>query len=112
MTGAPMGDYTVISDTRTAETSLRLLRLAPGQEIRPHFHTAATQVYVVLSGSVRIRLGDGTLESRPLDTVQVPPRLVHGLEANEPSVVLSITVPPLDPEDQHPAGPGEPSYGK
>jgi mannose-6-phosphate isomerase-like protein (cupin superfamily) len=105
MASEQMGNYEVVSDTRTPETSLRLLRVWTGHEVQPHYHRRATQVYVVLTGSVRIRLGDGALDARPLEMVRVPPLTVHALSARESSLVLSITVPPLEPDDQHPAGP-------
>lgn len=100
-----MGNYEVVSDTRTAETSLRLLRVRPGLEVQPHYHKRTTQVYVVLTGAVQIRLGEGTLQALPFETVRIPPLTVHGLAALEPALVLSITVPPLSPDDQHPAPP-------
>lgn len=119
MANERMGDYEVLSDTRTAEASLRLLRISPGMEVRPHYHKKSTQVYVVLSGRAAIRLGEGRLQTRPFDKVEIPPLTVHGLTAPEPALVLSISVPPMAPDDQHPvdvARPrlervGEPSYG-
>ncbi len=95
-----MGEFEVVTDTRTEEASLRLLRISPGKEVRPHYHRKSTQVYVVLSGKVSIRLGEGVLHAEPLDKVEVPPMTVHGLSARAPSLVLSIAVPPLSLGDQ------------
>ncbi len=114
----PMGNYEVVSDTRTEETSLRLLRVRPGREVEPHYHRRTTQTYVVLTGAVRIRLGDGLLDARPFEKVTVPPLTVHALSAREPSLVLSISVPPVEAGDQtaapRPAREArrEQSYGK
>lgn len=95
-----MGDYKVLADTRTEEASLRLLRLTPGQEVPAHYHARSLQLYVVLAGRVRITLGEGSMETAAFEKVLVPRMTVHGLKATEPSLVLSINVPPLQVDDQ------------
>jgi quercetin dioxygenase-like cupin family protein len=102
-----MGSYQVVSDTRTPETSLRLLKIAPAERVEPHYHKLSTQIYVVVTGSVQVRLGDGRFEAHPFETVRIPPLTVHGLSASTSALVLSICVPPLAPDDQHPVAPGQ-----
>jgi mannose-6-phosphate isomerase-like protein (cupin superfamily) len=46
-----------------------------------HSHREQEEVYVILSGSGRIKLDDDILELRPWDVVRVAPATVRGLEA-------------------------------
>ncbi len=103
----PLGDYEVVSDTRTKEASLRLLRLKAGTRVLPHFHRHCTQVYLVITGSVDIQLGDGHLWAKQFDTVRIPPMTAHALKGIENSMVLSTTVPPLLADDQVPIEPAK-----
>ncbi len=104
MVQSAMGDYEVVSDTRTRECSLRLLRIDKGKPVMPHYHTSTSQIYVVLTGSVQVRLGEGVRPARPFESIHIPPLTVHGLESEAPALALSISVPPLDLNDQHSVG--------
>ncbi len=103
----PLGDYEVVSETRTKEAALRLLRLKAGQRVLPHFHRHCTQVYLIIAGSVDIQLGDGHLWAKQYDTVRIPPMTVHSLKAIDAALVLSTTTPPLLSEDQISLAPGK-----
>jgi uncharacterized cupin superfamily protein len=57
-----------------AETlGARLWRLHPGQASTRHRHFATTELYVLLEGSGRLRVGDELLTLAPLDAVLVDP---------------------------------------
>jgi quercetin dioxygenase-like cupin family protein len=61
-----------------AETlGARLWRLAPGQASTKHRHSGQVELYVVLEGSGRMRLGDDVLTLEPLSAVLVEPRTVR-----------------------------------
>jgi uncharacterized cupin superfamily protein len=51
----------------------RLWRLHPGQASTRHRHFATTELYVLLEGSGRLRVGDELLTLAPLDAVLVDP---------------------------------------
>lgn len=55
----------------------RLWRLAPGQASTRHRHAAQTELYVVLEGTGRMRVGDELLTLAPLSAVLVEPRTVR-----------------------------------
>lgn len=56
----------------------RLWRLAPGQASTKHRHTEQTELYVVLEGTGRMRVGDDEpLTLEPLSAVLVEPRTVR-----------------------------------
>lgn len=61
-----------------AETfGARLWRLAPGQASTRHRHRETVELYVVLEGTGRIRVGDELLTLAPLSSLLVQPRVVR-----------------------------------
>jgi len=55
----------------------RLWRLAPGQTITRHRHRETHELYVLLEGTGRIRIGDDLLTLDPLSAVLVEPDTVR-----------------------------------
>ncbi len=55
----------------------RLWRLRPGQTITKHRHRAIHELYVVLEGTGRMRIGDDVLTLEPLSAVYVEPATVR-----------------------------------
>jgi mannose-6-phosphate isomerase-like protein (cupin superfamily) len=66
-----------------------------------HYHRVSEEIYLVTSGSGRMRLGDETREIGPGDCVVIPPETVHRLWADPgaPLVVVCSCVPPYSHED-------------
>ena len=63
-------------------TGVTLFRLLPGKRSPfTHRHTDAEEIYVVLSGSGRAKLGDQLLDVRPLDAIRVAPTTARAFEA-------------------------------
>lgn len=61
-----------------AETlGARLWRLRPGQASTRHRHRASAELYVVLEGKGRLRVGDDLLTLEPLSAVMVDPQTVR-----------------------------------
>ena len=61
-----------------AETlGARLWRLAPGQASTKHRHVDTTELYVVLEGTGRMRIGDELHTLAPLSSVLVEPEVVR-----------------------------------
>jgi uncharacterized cupin superfamily protein len=62
-------------------TGLTYFRLAPGFRIPfGHRHEDQEEVYVVIRGSARIKVGDDVLELAELDAVRVPGDTLRNLE--------------------------------
>ncbi|MEK7848991.1 MAG: cupin domain-containing protein [Chloroflexota bacterium] len=97
-----MGDYKVVSSVQTEECSLRLLKLERGESVGRHHHQGTTQIYFVLEGEVETVMAGSTRRLRPYEMLRVPPGTPHGLHAPGMCLVLSISIPPLEMEDQHP----------
>ena len=68
----------------TEQTGFTHHRLEPG--VRPNFahrHQEAEEIYVVLSGSGRLRLDDEIVELEPMDAVRVAAKVTRAFEADD-----------------------------
>lgn len=63
--------------------------VAPGQR-QPfgHHHAEDEEIYVVLSGSGRARVGDEIVELKPLDALRVAPSVTRAFEAGADGLEL------------------------
>ena len=78
--GQPMG---------LERTGLTYFRLAPGFRIPfGHRHEDQEEVYVVVRGSARIKVGDDVLELNELDAVRVAGDTLRNLEAGPDGAVV------------------------
>jgi mannose-6-phosphate isomerase-like protein (cupin superfamily) len=66
-------------------------RLAPGFRVPfGHTHKVQEEAYVVVSGSMRVKLGDEIHELRQWDVVRVPNETARGFEAGPDGVELIV----------------------
>jgi len=73
------------------QMGMNYLIVKPGQrEAFAHRHRAAEELYVVLSGSGRVRLDDEVVELAPLDAVRVAPGTTRRFEAGPDGLALLI----------------------
>ena len=64
------------------QTGVTYFRLRPGKRSPfVHRHRQAEEVYVVLSGTGRIKLGDEILDVHTLDAIRVEPEVARAFEA-------------------------------
>ena len=79
----------------------RLWRLKPGQTITKHRHREQTELYVLLEGTGRVRIGDDVLTVEPLSALLVEPRTVRQVfnDTDRAALWLVVGAPPegLDP---------------
>ena len=89
----------LLHDGDLAETRLTVtwVDVAPGSGQRPHGH-APEQVYVVLRGRGRMRVGDEELVVGEGDLIHIPPETLHGIEnlADEVLTYVSAATPTID----------------
>jgi mannose-6-phosphate isomerase-like protein (cupin superfamily) len=73
-------------------TGLSHLRLKPEQRTPfGHKHDEAEEVYVVIAGSGRLKLGDEIIEVERLDAIRVSPEVIRAFEAGPDGVeVLAV----------------------
>jgi quercetin dioxygenase-like cupin family protein len=74
----------------------RLWRLAPGQASTKHHHGVQEELYVLLEGRGRVRLGDDSLTLSPLDAILVEPDTVRQLfnDTDADQLWLVVGAPP------------------
>ena len=90
----------------------RLWRLAPGQAMTKHRHRSETELYVVLEGTGRLRIGDEpALTLPPHSAVLVEPDAIRQIfnDTDEPALWLVVGAPPegldADAAFMYPDGP-------
>jgi len=101
MTSHQLGSYQVVCNVETPECSLRLLRLTEKDTVRPHHHHQTTQTYFLIQGKAEVTTGNETTLLESYETLRVPIDTVHTIRSIGEALVLSISIPPLDPSDQH-----------
>lgn len=60
------------------------------QKARPHFHKISEEIYYILSGRGKVRVGDSRLEIGQGDAIYIPIKKVHGLENTSSSRILKV----------------------
>ena len=79
------------------DTGVSLLRLNPGRrQAFGHRHENAEEVYVVLSGSGRVKLDDEIVEVARLDAIRVAPQVTRAFEAGEDGLEVLAVGPRRD----------------
>jgi quercetin dioxygenase-like cupin family protein len=85
---APKFGYAPHLESRFARKALGLensglshFKVGPGFRVPfGHHHTDQEEVYVVVAGSARLKIGDAIVELGTWDAVRVPPELTRGME--------------------------------
>jgi quercetin dioxygenase-like cupin family protein len=88
---------TDLANQLDAETmGARLWRLAPGQASTKHRHPTQTELYVVLEGTGRMRIGDELVTLDPLSSVLVEPSEVRQVfnDTDAETLWLVVGTPP------------------
>jgi quercetin dioxygenase-like cupin family protein len=95
-------------ESRFARTNLELeksglsyFRLDPGYRAPfGHTHSEQEEVYVILSGSARVAVGDEVMELGELDAIRIAPETMHGMEAGpDGAEILAFGAPNTDNKD-------------
>jgi mannose-6-phosphate isomerase-like protein (cupin superfamily) len=95
-------------ESRFARTNLELeksglsyFRLDPGYRAPfGHTHSEQEEVYVILSGSARVAVGDELVELGELDAIRIAPEAMHGMEAGaDGAEMLAFGAPNTDNKD-------------
>jgi quercetin dioxygenase-like cupin family protein len=99
-----MGQYEILSHVEMPECSIRILRMRETASVALHYHRRSAQIYTVLEQEVEARVGERTMRLRPYETVHIAREVPHSVRAvRDSALVLSLSIPPLDREDQLPA---------
>jgi uncharacterized cupin superfamily protein len=88
-------------DLGAEQTGMNFLIVKPGQrEAFAHRHGTAEEIYVVLSGSGRVKLDDELVELAPLDAVRVSPGVARAFEAGEDGIEVLIFGPRVESDSE------------
>jgi mannose-6-phosphate isomerase-like protein (cupin superfamily) len=84
-------------DLDAADTGLSHHRMKPGaRQPFGHKHGDAEEIYVVISGSGRIKLDDDIVEIETLDAIRIAPEVVRALEAGPEGIEVLAVGPRRD----------------
>jgi mannose-6-phosphate isomerase-like protein (cupin superfamily) len=61
------------------QQSLAEARLPPGASSMPHYHPVTEEIYYILEGAGRMRVGDEIRTVGPGDAIAIPPGQVHSI---------------------------------
>jgi quercetin dioxygenase-like cupin family protein len=79
----------------TPAMSLVEVHWAKGAKSSPHIHADHDSVVYVVSGHLRVTVGDRTMDAGPGDSLVTPPGVTHFIEALEDSVSIEVKSPPV-----------------
>jgi mannose-6-phosphate isomerase-like protein (cupin superfamily) len=85
------------ADIGAEQTGLNYLRVKPSRrEAFAHRHGKVEEIYVVLSGSGRVKLDDELVDLAPLDAVRVGPGVARSFEAGPEGLEVLIFGPHVE----------------
>jgi len=102
---SPDLEFRVARDQLKMENAaLSYLRIAPNFRMPfGHRHQVQEEVYVLVSGSARLKLDDEIVELEPWDAVRMPKETVRNLEGGpEGAVLMLFAAPKTGPGDGPP----------
>ncbi|MGE0608037.1 MAG: cupin domain-containing protein [Pirellulales bacterium] len=81
--------------------SLAEARVAPGQTTTAHYHPQTEEIYFLLAGQGRMRLGNELRDVVPGDAIAIPPGETHQITntGTEPLIFLCCCAPGYEHED-------------
>jgi mannose-6-phosphate isomerase-like protein (cupin superfamily) len=81
-------------DLNAEHTGVSLQRVKPNKKLAfAHRHKEMEEIYVVLTGSGRIKLDDAIEEVGPLDAIRIGPSVVRSLEAGDEGLEVLMFSP-------------------
>ncbi len=84
------------------QTGITYFQLRPGKRSPfSHRHAHAEEIYVILSGTGKVKLGDELADVRPLDAIRVAPEVARAFEAG-PNGLKFLALGPHHPGDGEP----------
>jgi len=83
------------------KSGMSYFKIAPGFRMPfGHRHSEQEEIYLVLSGTARVKVEDQLVELRPMDAVRVPAGTMRGFEAGpEGAEILAFGAPNTDNKD-------------
>jgi len=89
------------SSSPVKDVSVAEALVAPGQETGAHLHQRSQEIYYVLEGSGRMRVGEESMSVKAGDAVLIIPGAIHNIKniGAGPLRILCICSPPYSHDD-------------
>lgn len=99
--GSSIREVAGIPTGNAVQQSLAEATVPPGGETVEHYHRVAEEIYHLVSGGGRLRLGEEEADVHAGDTIVIPPGVRHKLwnPGSDPLVLLCCCAPPYTHED-------------
>jgi mannose-6-phosphate isomerase-like protein (cupin superfamily) len=99
--GSIIREVAGVPSANAVQQSLAEATLPPGCETVEHYHRVAEEIYHVVGGAGRLRLGTDEADVRAGDTVVIAPGMRHKLwnPGSSPLVLLCCCAPPYRHDD-------------
>lgn len=83
------------------ESGLGMFRLAPDFRVPfGHTHSEQEELYVVIEGSARFKVGDEVVDAGRLEAVRVSPGVIHGMEGGpDGATIIAFGAPNTENKD-------------
>ena len=76
------------------------LRFSPGAKAHGHRHKRQEEIYILIHGSARMKVGDDLIELEPWSAVRVPAHVMRGIKGGpEGAEVIAVGAPNTGPGD-------------
>lgn len=100
----PVGLYQVLQDFECPTATVRVLRMKPGADaVGGHVHYRSMQIYVALEGTVLVDVDGVETVLKPYAAFPVWPGRRHSASpVHGEAVLMNISIPPLEADDQVP----------
>lgn len=101
---APVGLYNILQDFDCPTASVRVFRMTPGDDaVGGHVHYRSMQIYVALQGTVLVDVDGVETTLKPYAAFPVWPGRRHSASpVGGEAVLMNISIPPLEADDQVP----------
>lgn len=99
--GSEIRELLAHRNSSIAHQSLAEARLPPAASTTPHYHPRTEEIYYILAGRGRMRIGEETAAVGPGDAIAIPPGSTHQITntGDETLVFLCCCAPAYEHSD-------------
>jgi mannose-6-phosphate isomerase-like protein (cupin superfamily) len=99
--GSEIRELLAYRNSAIRQQSLAEARLAPGAKTQAHYHARTEEIYYILVGTARVRLGDEVRQVGPGDAIAIPAGEPHQITntGGEQLLFLCCCAPAYEHED-------------
>jgi|SRR5918911_1573238 mannose-6-phosphate isomerase-like protein (cupin superfamily) len=80
-------------------STVKLIHVNAGKRLSLQYHTKRSEFWKVISGKVKVTLDESSTVLSQGETITIPTRSAHRIEAINDSIILEISIGEFDEED-------------